>query len=66
VTTETTTIHLARPTERFPLWQVFGNYDGPDDRHIFGLREYPEDGETDARRYAAKLLERHSGATLAE
>ena len=52
-----TTIVLAHPNERCPRFQVFGIYDGPDDRFTFGLREF--DIRDDAERVARKMMDEH-------
>jgi hypothetical protein len=37
-----TTIVLAHPNQHCPLFQVFGVYDGEDDRFMFDVREFEE------------------------
>jgi len=52
-----TTIVLDRPNERCPRFQVFGIYDGPDDRFTFAVQEC--DDRDKAERVARKLMEDH-------
>ena len=35
-----TTIVVAHPTARYPEFTIFGTYDGPDDRFVFGGRKF--------------------------
>lgn len=49
------TIHLAHPGPRCPVFQVFANYEGPDDRYTFGVREFPADAE-DRAEAAARVM----------
>jgi hypothetical protein len=50
-----TTIVLSHPNEHCPRFQVFGVYDGPDDRFVFAVREF--DDRDQAERVAKKLME---------
>ena len=50
-----TTIVLAHPNERCPRFQVFGIYDGDDDRFTFAVQEF--DDQEKAERVARKLME---------
>ncbi len=52
-----TTIVLAHPNERCPRFQVFGIYDGDDDRFTFAVQEF--DDQEKAERVARKLMEDH-------
>jgi len=52
-----TTIVLALPYERCRRFQVFGVYDGPDDRFTFGVQEF--DVRDDAERVARWMMEEH-------
>lgn len=52
-----TTIVLAHPNARCPRFQVFGVYDGPDDRFTFGVQEF--NVRDDAERIARKMMEEH-------
>jgi hypothetical protein len=35
--------------------QVFGNYEGPDDRYTFGIRTFPVENKAGAEAYAERL-----------
>ena len=50
-----TTIVLAHPNQHCPRFQVFGVYDGPDDRFTFAAQE--SDNREKAERVAHKLME---------
>ena len=52
-----TTIVLADPNKQCPRFQVFGVYDGPDDRFTFVVQEF--DDRDKAERVARKLMEKH-------
>jgi hypothetical protein len=52
-----TTIVLAHPSDRCPRFQVFGVYDGDDDRFVLDVREF-DDGEK-AERWARRMVEYH-------
>ena len=52
-----TTIVLAHPNEHCPRFQVFGVYDGPDDRFTFAVQEF--DDRDEAERVARKMMEEH-------
>jgi hypothetical protein len=54
-----TTVHLATPGPRCRRHQVCGVYEGPDDRYVFGVREF--DDATAALRYAEDLADRTGG-----
>lgn len=52
-----TTIVLAHPNQHCPRFQVFGFYDGDDDRFTFAVREF--DDRDRAERAARKMMEQH-------
>ncbi len=52
-----TTIVLAHPNEHCPRFQVFGVYDGEDDRFTFAVQEF--DDQQRAERIAHRLMEQH-------
>ena len=52
-----TTIVLAHPDQHCPRFQVFGVYDGPDDRFTFAVHEFEDQDR--AERVARKLMEVH-------
>ena len=52
-----TTIVLAHPNKQCPRFQVFGVYDGEDDRFTFAVQEF--DDRDGAERVARKLMEKH-------
>ena len=52
-----TTIVLAHPNHHCPRFQVFGVYDGDDDRFVFGVNEF-EDRDK-AERVAHWMMEKH-------
>jgi hypothetical protein len=52
-----TTIVLAHPDRHCPAFQVFGVYDGEDDRFVFDVRKF-DDGE-EAERWARRMVEYH-------
>jgi hypothetical protein len=52
-----TTTVLAHPNDHCPRFQVFGIYDGPDDRYTFADQEF--EVRDDAERVARNLMEKH-------
>lgn len=56
-----TTIILSASGRNGGKVQVFGNYQGPDDRYTFGVREFGTDreGRADAEAYARRMMEKH-------
>ena len=52
-----TTIVLAHPNKQCPRFQVFGVYDGPDDRFTFAIQEFDEQDR--AERVARTMMEKH-------
>jgi|WetSurMetagenome_2_1015567.scaffolds.fasta_scaffold774763_2 hypothetical protein len=52
-----TTIVLAHPNQHCPRFQVFGVYDGHDDRFTFAVQEFDE--RKKAEQVARKLMEDH-------
>jgi hypothetical protein len=52
-----TTIVLAHPNEHCRQFQVFGVYDGEDDRFVFDVREFEE--QEKAERWARRMVEYH-------
>lgn len=56
-----TRVVFAYPRNGQPSIQVFGLYQGDDDRYVFGVKEFTPDREGDAESYARRLMER-SGA----
>lgn len=52
-----TTIVLAHPSQHCPHFQVFGVYDGFDDRFTFAVQEFDEQDRVE--RVARKLMEKH-------
>ena len=52
-----TTIVLAHPNQHCPRFQVFGVYDGEDDRFVFDVREFQEPEK--AERWASRMVEHH-------
>ncbi len=60
-----TTIYLARPDEHQPNIQVFGAYDGEDDRYTFAVRSFEAGQDRQAEAYAYRLIEIHPDAELA-
>jgi hypothetical protein len=52
-----TTIVLEHPNQHCPRYQVFGVYDGDDDRFVFDVREF-DDGQK-AERWAKRMMEFH-------
>lgn len=66
-TTWTITIYLAEPREaNDDRYEVYGNYDGPDDRYTFGHRTFPNSpaGFHAAESYAIRLRDSQRGATI--
>jgi hypothetical protein len=56
-----TTIVIAKPVVQ-PHWQVFGVYEGPDDRFVFGVFETDEPREAEAK--ARDMMERYKADHL--
>ena len=52
-----TTIVLAHPNEHCLRFQVFGVYDGEDDRFVFDVREFEE--RERAEQWAHRMVEFH-------
>lgn len=52
-----TTIVLAHPTDRCPRFQVFGVYQGPNERFTFAAQEFSVRDE--AEQAAQKMMEVH-------
>jgi hypothetical protein len=52
-----TTTVLAHPNDHCPRFQVFGIYDGPDDRYTLAVQEF--EVRDDAERVARKLMQDH-------
>jgi hypothetical protein len=52
-----TTIVLAHPDDRCPRFQVFGIYDGPDDRFVFAVHKFDE--QERAEQVARKIMEKY-------
>ena len=61
-----TTITIARPKRNATpkQWQVFGVYDGDDDRYVFGVQTFPADAKRRAERYASRMVEDHHADRL--
>ena len=61
-----TTIILARPKRKSPTpeWQVFGCYEGDDDRYTFAVRSFPADAKRQAERYARRMMANHHADRL--
>ena len=59
------TITLAHPSRSDrTVWQVFGTREDVDDRHVFGLKEFPEDRRDEAEAYAREMMEEHQADHL--
>ena len=55
-----TTITIAHPGKNaHGKWQVFGTREDPDDRFVFGLKEFAEDRQEAAEQYAREMMEQH-------
>ena len=52
-----TTIVLGHPNEHCPRFQIFGVYEGQDDRFVFGVRE--SEDQTAAKRIAHRMMAYH-------
>jgi hypothetical protein len=52
-----TTIVLAHPSQHCPRFQVFGVYEGEDDRFVFGVQDFDEQDR--AERAAHRMMEKH-------
>jgi hypothetical protein len=66
-TTETITIYLAEPRQTNKgRYEVFGNYEGPDDRYTFGVKTFPNSpaGFHAAEAYAIRLRDSQQGAMI--
>jgi hypothetical protein len=59
---ETTTIAIAAPKRTGHPWQVFGRYEGPDDRFVFGVREFARRSEAEA--HAGRMVLKHGADVL--
>jgi hypothetical protein len=58
-----TTIHLSTTTKRNDgRYQVFGNYDGADDRYTFAVQSFAS--MADAERYAGRVAEIHGAVVV--
>lgn len=53
-----TCVTLAHPSARHPRYQVFANYEGEDDRYVFGLKEFAADDRAGAERAARAMIYR--------
>lgn len=62
---ESVTVTLASPAAnpQSRSWQVFGTYEGDDDRFVFGVRDFGQDYVA-AKHYADRLAERHGAARV--
>ncbi len=52
-----TTIVLSHPNQHCARFQVFGVYDGSDDRFVFAVKEF--DDQHQAERVAHRMMEMH-------
>lgn len=53
-----TTICLSHPKRKHQPFKVWGNYDGPDDRFIFDVREFPT--QAAAEKFAKQIMSYHA------